>query len=183
MSAQRVRITRREAIGAIGGVGLSAALSPILAQARENRNNVLFVGDSAAYAECLYQSATMAGYMGAACTADELEGKQGFERYSRWWADHFEWVRNPKRMADYTKAVLFPRFFTVRELDFLFDLNEKHPIVIEEPNATPYDLSLMILQSCMALPEVPDDLKQRMQKLIDADMGAVAAVIGKVQEA
>lgn len=147
------------------------------------RGNILFVGDSAAYAECLYQSATMAGYMGAVCTAEELDGKPGFERYNQWWGDSFEWVRNPKRMADYTKTVLFPRFFTVRELDFLFDLNAKYPAIIEEPNATPYDLAIMIMKACMAYDEVPEDMKKRMQMVIDADMGAVASVIGKVQEA
>ncbi|MCP4713981.1 MAG: NAD(P)/FAD-dependent oxidoreductase [Deltaproteobacteria bacterium] len=147
------------------------------------QKNVLFLGDSAAYAECLYQSATMSGYMGGRCTVDELDGKPGFDRYVTWWQESFEWVKNPKRMADYTKGVLFPRFFTVRELDFLFELSEKYPIVVDEPNATPYDFTLMVMQGFMAMPEVPDTLKQRMQMVIDADMTDVVALIGKVQEA
>ena len=145
--------------------------------------NILFVGDSAAYGECLYQSAVMAGYKGAECVIRELEGEQGFDEYATWWADHFNWVREPKAMADYTKRVLFPRFFTVEELDFLFDLSEKYPIVMEEAEASPYTFSTMMMQSFMALPGVSDELKERMQFIIDADMGQVAQVVGKVQKA
>ncbi|MEI6127279.1 MAG: hypothetical protein WCQ99_12085, partial [Pseudomonadota bacterium] len=147
-----------------------------------SRGNILFVGDSAAFGECLYQSAVMAGYKGAECMEIELQGKKGFELYTQWWGDHFEWVRNPKRMADYTKRVLFPRFFTVKELDFLFDLSKKYPIILEEAEATPYDFTTMIMQSFMAMPEVPDNLKKRMQTIIDADMAQVAQVAGQVQK-
>jgi flavin-dependent dehydrogenase len=145
--------------------------------------NVLFVGDSAAFAECLYQSATMAGYMGAVCTEKEIQGKKGFEEYNQFWGDKFEWVRNPKRMADYTKRVLFPRFFSVKELDFLFELSEKNPIVVDEAEASPYDFTKMVLEQFIAMPEVPEDLKTRMQEIIDADMSKVATVIGKTQKA
>ncbi len=145
--------------------------------------NILFVGDSAAWAECLYQCATMAGYMGGICTEMELKGKRGFKEYSRWWGDHFEWVKNPKRMADYGKRVFFPRFFTIREIDFLFELSEKKRIVVDEAQATPYDYAAMVFQQFMAMPEVPDYLKERMQEIIDADQAKIATVIGKVQRA
>jgi flavin-dependent dehydrogenase len=145
--------------------------------------NILFAGDSAAFGECLYQSAAMAGYKGAECVEKELDGKAGFEEFTQWWGDHFEWVRNPKRMADYTKRVLFPRFFTVKELDFLFDLSKKYPIVLEEAEATPYDFTTMVMQAFMAMPEVSDDLRKRMQFIIDADMAQVAQVVGQVQKA
>ena len=145
--------------------------------------NILFVGDSAAWAECLYQCATMAGYKSAEYTEMELQGKKGFEGYSEWWGDHFEWIKNPKRMADYGKRVLFPRFFSVKELEFLFELAEKNPIVVDEAEATPYDYTEMVFQQFMAMPEVPEELKQRMQNIIDADQAKVATVIGKVQKA
>jgi len=145
--------------------------------------NILFVGDSAAFAECLYQCATMAGYMGALCTERELAGNNGFEEYTRWWAEHFEWIKNPKRMADYGKRIFFPRFFTVRELDFLFDLNTKNPVVVDQADATPYDFAAMVFQQYMSMPEVPQYLKQRMQEIIDADQARIATVIGKVQQA
>lgn len=154
-------------------------LSPMITP---HLGNVLFVGDSAAFGECLYQSAVMAGYKGAECVEMELKGKKGYDEYTQWWGDHFEWVRNPKRMADYTKRVLFPRFFTVKELDFLFELSEKNPIVMDEAEATPYDFTTMVMQAFMAMPEVSDDLKKRMQFIIDADMSEVAQVVGKVQK-
>ena len=145
--------------------------------------NILFVGDSAAYGECLYQSAVMAGYKGAECVIRELDDGTGFDEYTNWWADHFNWVREPKAMADYTKRVLFPRFFTVEELDYLFDLSEKYPIVMEEAEASPYTFSTMMMRSFMQLPGVSNELKERMQFIIDADMGLVAQVVGQVQRA
>jgi hypothetical protein len=145
--------------------------------------NVLFVGDSACFGECLYQSAVMAGFKGAECLEKEFKGEKGFEEYAQWWGDHFEWVRNPKRMADYVKRVLFPRFFSVSELDYLFDLSNKYPIVLEEAEATPYDFTTMVMQNFMSMPGVSDELKERMQLIIDADMTQVAQVVGKVQKA
>lgn len=145
--------------------------------------NVLFVGDSAAWAECLYQCATMAGYMGAVCAEMELKCQKGFEEYTGWWGEHFEWINNPKRMADYGKRVFFPRFFTVKELDYLFELTEKYPIVVDEAEASPYTFVEVVFQHYMAIPEVPDYLKQRMQEVIDADQAKIATVIGKVQKA
>jgi hypothetical protein len=125
----------------------------------------------------------MAGYKGALCVEQELQGKNGYQEYTQWWGDHFEWVRSPKRMADYIKRVLFPKFFTVSELDYLFDLSKKYPIVMEQAEATPYDFTTMVMQSFMAMPEVSDDLKKRMQDIIDADMSQVVQVVGKVQKA
>ncbi len=145
--------------------------------------NILFVGDSAAWAECLYQCATMAGYKAAEFTDMELNGGKGFDEYSKWWQDHFEWIKNPKKMADYGKRIFLPRFFTVEELDFLFDLAEKNPIVVDEAEASPFDFAAMVFHHFMAMPEVPEYLKQRMQEVIDADQAKVATVIGKVQKA
>jgi hypothetical protein len=86
-------------------------------------------------------------------------------------------------MADYTKRVLFPRFFSVKELDFLFELSEKNPIVVDEAEATPYDFTKVVMEQFIAMPEVPDALKQRMQQIIDGDMGMIATVIGQSQKA
>jgi hypothetical protein len=121
--------------------------------------------------------------MGAVCTEMELKGKKGFDEYTQFWGDTFEWVKNPKKMADYGKRLIFPRFFTIKELDFLFELSEKNPIVVDEVEASPFEFTTMVFQQFMAMPEVPDHLKERMQKIIDADMATVASVIGKVQQA
>ena len=146
-------------------------------------DNILFIGDSAAYGECLYQSAVMCGYVGAEKVIKELNGEKGYDEYTEWWADHFKWVREPKAMADYTKRVLFSRFFTVKELDFLFDKAMENPIILKEAEASPYTFSTMMLESFMALPGVPKELVDRMQVIIDADMAQVAQVVGQVQKA
>ncbi len=146
------------------------------------QDNIVFVGDSAAWAECLYQCATMAGYKAAVSCEMELAGEKGFEEYTKWWGEHFEWVKNPKRMADYGKRVFFPRFFTVKELDFLFELSQKNPIVVDEAEATPYDFTAVVFRQFMDMPEVPDYLKVRMQEIIDADQEKIATVIGKIQK-
>ena len=41
----------------------------------------------------------------------------------------------------------------------------------------------MVFQQFMAMPEVPDYLKERLQEIIDADQAKIATVIGKVQRA
>jgi hypothetical protein len=39
------------------------------------------------------------------------------------------------------------------------------------------------MEQFIAMPEVPDALKQRMQQIIDGDMGMIATVIGQSQKA
>ena len=85
-------------------------------------------------------------------------------------------------MADYMKRVMFPRFFTVKELDFLFDLSQKYPIVMEEAEATPYDFTTMVMQQFIAMDEVPEEMKERMRMVIKADMGVLSQLIGQVQK-
>jgi len=40
----------------------------------------------------------------------------------------------------------------------------------------------MIMEQFMAMPEVPQKLKERMQFIIDADMSKVMQVVGQVQK-
>jgi len=55
--------------------------------------------------------------------------------------------------------------------------------VLEQAEATPYDFTTMVMQSFMAMPGVSDELKERMQFIIDADMAQVSQVVGQVQKA
>ncbi len=55
--------------------------------------------------------------------------------------------------------------------------------MLEEAEATPYDFTTMVMQNFMSMPGVSDELKERMQLIIDADMTQVAQVVGKVQKA
>ena len=141
--------------------------------------NILVVGDAACYAECLYQGATMCGYMAAQAMENELNGKKGFKEYTDWWDSSFEWNKNPKRMADYGKRVFFLRFFTSGEIDFLFNLSKKHPAVADEMNAGVYDYTHVIADYFISLPEVPDHLKEKMQMIKEADMDTLLTVVSK----
>jgi len=144
--------------------------------------NILLVGDAAAYAECLYQGATMCGYMAAQAIENELKGKNGFKEYSDWWNSTFEWNKHPKRMADYIKRLLFPRFFTPDELDFLFNLSKKHPAIADELEAGVYDYTTVIMDYFSSLPKVPEQLKEKIHLVKEVDMGGLEGIISKMMK-
>jgi len=141
--------------------------------------NILLVGDAACFAEVLYQGATMCGYMAARAVDNELKGKNGFKEYADWWDSSFEWNKDPKRMADYVKRVLFTRFFSPDEIDMLFGLAEKHPAVSDEMDAGVYDYTNLLMDYFMEFSEVPDQLKEKMKMIKAADMGKLATVISQ----
>lgn len=146
------------------------------------RGNILLVGDAAAFAECLYQGATACGHMAGQSMLKELEGKNGFQDYTEWWMSSFEWNTEPRRMADYVKRTLFLRFFTQEEIDFLFDLAKKHPAVVDQMDAGVFDYTSELMNYFSGLPGVPDNLKQKMQMIKEADMAKIATVISKRQD-
>jgi len=146
------------------------------------RGNILLVGDSAAFAECLYQGATMCGYMAARSMVDELKGKNGFKDYTAWWNTSFEWNSNPQRMADYVKRTVFLRFFTQEELDFLFALSKKHPAVVDAMDAGVFDYTNAVMDHFLTLPGVPSTLQEKMKTVKQADMAKIATVISKRRE-
>ena len=64
----------------------------------------------------------MCGYHAANAVASELQGENGFEQYTTWWQESFEF-----NSADYLKVAqgyaLVPRY-SDDELDYLFSLTE-----------------------------------------------------------
>jgi flavin-dependent dehydrogenase len=143
--------------------------------------NILLAGDSGAFAECLYQGATMSGYMAAQAMEKELKGKNGFKEYADWWNSFFEWNTNPQRMADYVKRTLFLRFFTQEEIDLLFDLSKKHPAIVDEMDAGVFDYTNAVMDYFLTLQSVPEQLKEKMKMIKKADMAKLATVISKRQ--
>jgi len=106
--------------------------------------------------------------------------KCGFSlEHADWWNSTFEWNRNPKRMADYGKRVLFNRFFTSDELDFLFNLTQKYPVVADELGGGVYDYTHVIADYFIGLPEVPPELKERLKRIKEADMGQIQSLVSK----
>lgn len=144
--------------------------------------NILIVGDAACFGEVLYQGATMCGYMAAQAMKKELKGENGFKDYAEWWYSSFEWNKDPKRMADYAKRVLFTRFFSPDEIDFLFDLSKKHPAVSDEMEAGVYDYTSSLMDYFSSLTEVPENLREKMKMIKEADMGKLAGIISKRQD-
>ncbi len=86
------------------------------------KQNVIAIGDSAAFVEVEVQGALMCGYRAALAVIDELAGKAGFEEYTKWWRDSFEF-----NGADHLRVsqgyALVPTY-TDDELDYLFGLTE-----------------------------------------------------------
>lgn len=146
------------------------------------KGHILLVSDSAAFGETLYQGATMCGYMAAKAAIKELSGRNGFEEYTKWWNTTFEWNRDPKRKADYTKRALLYRFLTPDELDLLFDLGAKKPLVAEELEANPYDYTNAIVDYFLTLAGLPQSLVAKLKQMRAADMGIWAQLIAKARE-
>jgi hypothetical protein len=121
----------------------------------------------------------MCGYKAAQAIESELKGKKGFEEYTDWWNSTFEWNKDPKKMADYSKRVLFHRFFTSDEIDFLFDLSKKHPAIADEMDGGVYGYTDVLMDYFSSLPDVPDQLREKMKMIKEADMGKLAAVISQ----
>lgn len=85
-------------------------------------DNVLSIGDSAAFVEVEVQGALMCGYHAAKAIKSELEGKNGFEKYTDWWNKSFEFNRDEYLKVSQGYA-LVPTY-TDDELDYLFSLLE-----------------------------------------------------------
>jgi len=82
-------------------------------------------------------------------------------------------------MADYSKRVLFHRFFTLDEIDFLFDLSKKHPAFVDEMEAGVYDYTNVLMDYFSGLPEVPYQLKEKMKMIKEADLAKLSTVISQ----
>ncbi len=84
------------------------------------KGNVLVIGDSAAFVEVEVQGGLMCGYHAADAINDELQGRNGFEKYTNWWKDAFEFNSDEYLLVSQGYA-LVPTY-TDEELDYLFGL-------------------------------------------------------------
>jgi hypothetical protein len=91
-------------------------------------------------------------------------------------------LRNILTGGNYGKRVFFLRFFTADEIDFLFKLSKKHPAVADEINAGVYDYTHVIADYFMGLPEIPDQLKEKMKMIKEADMDTLLSVVSKRED-
>ncbi|HEY8462680.1 MAG TPA: NAD(P)/FAD-dependent oxidoreductase [Bacillota bacterium] len=84
--------------------------------------NIITIGDSAAFVEVEVQGALMCGYRAAKAIQEELQGNAGFEDYTRWWNESFEFNRDDYLLVSQGYA-LVPTY-SDDELDYLFALIE-----------------------------------------------------------
>ncbi len=86
------------------------------------KGNVLAIGDAAAYVEVETQGALMCGFHAGKAVAKELSGEKGFEQYSTWWNDSFEF--NSDDWLKVAQGYALVPTYTDDELDYLFALTE-----------------------------------------------------------
>ena len=79
------------------------------------RGNVLAIGDAAAYVEVEVQGALMCGYHAARAVVDELQQKSGFDAYTQWWQQSFEF-NSPEALRVAQGYALVPTY-TDDEID------------------------------------------------------------------
>ncbi len=84
--------------------------------------NALVIGDAAAYVEVETQGGLMCGYRAGNAVARELSGENGFEEYTRWWQESFEF--NGDEALRVAQGYALVPTYTDDELDYLFGLIE-----------------------------------------------------------
>jgi flavin-dependent dehydrogenase len=84
--------------------------------------NTLIIGDAAAFVEVQLQGAFSCGLKSAEAVAKEIEGKNGFEQYTKWWLDTFEF--NSEGMMRVQQGYALIPTYTDDEIDYLFSLCE-----------------------------------------------------------
>lgn len=86
------------------------------------RDNVLVIGDAAAFVEVEVQGGLMCGFHGASAVKKQIEGKHGFEEYTRWWQASFEF--NSDEYLRVAQGYALSPTYSDDELDYLFALTE-----------------------------------------------------------
>lgn len=86
------------------------------------KQNVIAIGDTAAFVEVEVQGALMCGYKAALAIVDEINGTPGFEAYTKWWRESFEF--NGEDHLRVSQGYALVPTYTDDELDYLFGLTE-----------------------------------------------------------
>ncbi len=86
------------------------------------KNNVIVIGDAAAFIEVEVQGAFLCGYHAANAIDKELKGDDGWSEYTKWWNESFEF-NNGDHMRVSQGYALVP-LYEDDELDYLFGLIE-----------------------------------------------------------
>ena len=90
------------------------------------KGNVISIGDSAAMIEVEVQGGFLCGYKAAQAVIEELNGRDGFAAYTKWWQDSFEFNSDEYLRVSQGYALAF--VYNDDELDYLFSLVEGHQL-------------------------------------------------------
>lgn len=82
--------------------------------------NVIAIGDSAAFVEVEVQGALMCGYHAAKAVNTELSGNNGFEQYTSWWRESFEF--NSDEYLQVSQGYALIPTYSDDEIDYMFSL-------------------------------------------------------------
>jgi flavin-dependent dehydrogenase len=86
------------------------------------KGNALVIGDAAAYVEVETQGALTCGFHAGNAVLKELSGEKGFEEYTGWWQNAFEF--NSEDSLQVAQGYALVPTYTDDELDYLFALIE-----------------------------------------------------------
>jgi flavin-dependent dehydrogenase len=87
------------------------------------KGNALVISDAAAFIEVEVQGALMCGFHAASAVLKEMAGEGGFEQYTQWWQNSFEF-HNEEELKKSMSTLLSATICTEDELDYLFSLTE-----------------------------------------------------------
>lgn len=101
---------------------MAVSVKPMLPIPRPVMDNVLAIGDAAAFVETENQGAIMCGYHAGRAILKEIAGGNGIEDYINWWQQSFEF-NNPDihRVA---QGFAVNPYYEDAEVDYLFSLVE-----------------------------------------------------------
>jgi len=112
------------------------------------KGNTVIIGDSAAFVEVQGQGALSCGYKAAEAVLKELEGKKGFEEYTKWWLDSFEF--HDEGMLQVQQGYALIPTYTEDEIDYLFSLCSD---VLLDGSFSQYKSSRMIWDAILRDPQ------------------------------
>lgn len=92
------------------------------AMAEPCKGNVIAIGDATAMVEVEVQGAFLCGHHAAKAVVKELNGENGWDTYTKWWQESFEF--NSSDYMQVAQGYALVPVYTDDELDYLFSLVE-----------------------------------------------------------
>ncbi|MBQ7534150.1 MAG: NAD(P)/FAD-dependent oxidoreductase [Stomatobaculum sp.] len=102
------------------------SVKSFLAMKNPCKGNVMCIGDCAAMVEVETQGGFLCGDRAAKAILAEMKGGNGFEEYTKWWQEAFEFNSDDYMIVSQGYALAF--VYTDDELDYLFSLCEGHEL-------------------------------------------------------